>query len=84
MKPYNLAPFKKNISGIPGCTIYLDDIIITGSTNEEHLKNVKIVFETLLFHGLRCGKEKCHFAKDRIEYLGYIIDSKGINLILKG
>lgn len=35
------------ISGISGCAVYLDDILITGRNNEEHIKNVKTLFERL-------------------------------------
>ncbi|XP_036346773.1 uncharacterized protein K02A2.6-like [Rhagoletis pomonella] len=66
------------IAGIPHSAVYLDDIIVSGRTNEEHLDNVRTVFQRLLNHGLKCKLAKCSFAKDRVEYVGHIIDANGI------
>ncbi|XP_055919521.1 uncharacterized protein K02A2.6-like [Eupeodes corollae] len=52
--------------------------IVSGRTNEEHLKNLKIFLERLENHGLRCRLAKCQFAKTEVEYLGHIIDATGI------
>lgn len=64
-------------ASIPGCAVYLDDIIVTGKTNDEHICNLKEVFVRLDQYGLKCKREKCRFAEEKIEYVGHIIDSKG-------
>ncbi|XP_017471477.1 PREDICTED: uncharacterized protein K02A2.6-like [Rhagoletis zephyria] len=66
------------VQGMSGCAVYLDDIIITGSSDEEHLNNVKELFQRLSAYGLRCKEDKCQFACQQVEYVGHIIDSKGI------
>ncbi|XP_046811273.1 uncharacterized protein K02A2.6-like [Lucilia cuprina] len=66
------------VSGIPGCAVYLDDIIVTGRNNEEHIQNLKALFQRLEYHGLRCKQEKCTSAQSKIEYVGHVIDSNGI------
>lgn len=38
---------------------YLDDILITGVTEKEHVQNVEMVLERLRKHGIRARKEKC-------------------------
>ena len=40
---------------------YLDDILITGVTEEEHLKSLEEVLERLAKVGLRVKKHKCSF-----------------------
>ncbi|XP_055911915.1 uncharacterized protein K02A2.6-like [Eupeodes corollae] len=60
------------------CVSYLDDVIVSGRTNEEHLNNLKIFLERLDNHGLRCRLAKCQFAKTEVENLGHIIDATGI------
>ncbi|XP_055909310.1 uncharacterized protein K02A2.6-like [Eupeodes corollae] len=65
-------------SDIDFCTSYLDDIIVSGRTDDEHLHNLQILLERLERHGLRCRLEKCQFAKSEINYLGHIIDAAGI------
>ncbi len=63
------------IQGIPGVSDYIDDILVTGRTTEEHLQNLDTVLRMLEEAGLHLNHEKCMF----IEYLGHIIDEKGIH-----
>ena len=35
------------VQGIPGVVVYLDDILVTGKTEEEHLRSLEEVFETI-------------------------------------
>ncbi len=55
------------LQGIPGVCIYIDDILITGHTEEEHLTEV---LTRLSKAGLTLKKAKCSFF---LEYLGHII-----------
>ena len=50
-----------------------------GSSDAEHLSNLREVLQRLQQHGVRLSKEKCAFFKDSVEYLGHHIDSKGIH-----
>jgi hypothetical protein len=49
------------LANIPKAKCFLDDIIITGSTDEEHLQNISLVLERLEQHGLRANLEICEF-----------------------
>ena len=55
------------LQGIPGVMCYIDDILITGKTDAEHLTNLDEVLQKLHKHGF-C--EKCKFLADSVEYLG--------------
>ena len=57
-----------------GVTIYLDDILVTGSSVENHLENLKVVLGKLDKAGLHLNKDKCKFRKTKVEYLGQVID----------
>ena len=57
---------------------YLDDIIIFSITAEEHLSNIKQVFEKLHKAKLTMNFSKCHFFAKEIQYLGHILSTKGI------
>lgn len=48
--------------------IYLDDIIIYSKTREEHAVHLRLIFERLRMHGLRCSLRKCVFGVERIDY----------------
>ena len=65
--------------GLTGVQCYLDDIIITGKSEEDHMKNLRAVLERIKEHGLRLCKEKCTFFQESIEYLGHIISRQGLH-----
>jgi hypothetical protein len=67
------------LQGIPYMSCYLDDIIVTGANDEEHLENLKEVFKRLESQGLRLKKSKCKFLQSSVEYLGHRIDSLGLH-----
>ena len=67
------------LQGIPKVVVYLDDILITGETEEEHLKILDEVLERLEKAGLRVKKPKCRFMVPSVNYLGHQIDSEGLH-----
>ena len=67
------------LKGIPHVTVYLDDIVVTGTTEAEHLKNLEMVLQCLQEAGVRLQKEKCVFHTPQIEYLGHLIDADGLH-----
>ncbi|XP_055353205.1 uncharacterized protein K02A2.6-like [Paramacrobiotus metropolitanus] len=48
------------LQGCEGVAIYLDDIIVTGATEEEHLRNLEKVLQRLEEHGFTLKRSKCH------------------------
>lgn len=67
------------LSGLQGVQCYLDDILCTGANDEEHLCNLDATLQRLREYGLRVRKEKCEFLKPSVEYLGHVIDAKGLH-----
>ena len=49
------------LQGIPRVVVYLDDILITGTTVKEHIQALNEVLTRLEKVGLRVKKEKCAF-----------------------
>ena len=64
-------------SGLKGCAAYLDDVIVTGTTLEEHNMNVFELFKRISDFGFRVKMDKCSFAKKEIKFLGHIISKEG-------
>lgn len=58
--------------------IYIDDILVASSTLEVHYAHLRTVFERLKKAHLRLNLEKCTFAVEELEFLGYIINAQGI------
>ncbi|GFU92707.1 retrovirus-related Pol polyprotein from transposon 297 [Trichonephila clavipes] len=58
--------------------VYMDDVIITSPSFNEHIDHLNQVFTLLRDAGLTLNKEKCHFARDKLKYLGLIISKEGI------
>ena len=65
-------------SDLPGVAVYLDDILVSGSTAQEHLSNLKRLLQRLSDKGLRCRLEKCLFAQPYVEYLGHLLSNRGV------
>nr|XP_029732609.1 uncharacterized protein K02A2.6-like [Aedes albopictus] len=49
---------EKLLQDCPGCVNFLDDVLVTGATIEEHLNNLSRVLEKLWDAGFRLNKEK--------------------------
>ena len=64
---------------IPHVTVYIDDILITGENDVDHLQTLETVLERLAKAGLRAKKKKCKFMVPSVEYLGYVIDAQGLH-----
>uniref|UniRef100_A0AAV2LVS7 ribonuclease H n=2 Tax=Knipowitschia caucasica TaxID=637954 RepID=A0AAV2LVS7_KNICA len=67
------------LQGIPGTQCYLDDIIVTGANDNEHLENLHKVLQRLQDYGLRARRDKCEFFKPCITYCGHTIDAQGLH-----
>lgn len=57
----------------------LDDLLIRGCSEEDHLLNLQKVFQHLQENGLRLKRSKCEFGKTQLEYLGHVLGERGIH-----
>lgn len=60
------------------CFVYIDDILVASKTFEDHLRHLQLVFERLQKAGLRLKPSKCHFLRDKVPYLGFVLSKSGI------
>ena len=58
--------------------MYLDDILITGKSNVEHLFNLSAVLCRLSAAGMKLKSDKCSFLLQEVKYLGHKITGKGL------
>ena len=66
------------LSGLHGVASYIDDIVVTGKTHQEHLQNLDSVLTRLERAGLRLNRTKSTFMLPNIQYLGHVISAEGI------
>ena len=62
------------------CTAYLDDILIYSENLEDHKRHVAKVLERLARANLAIEPEKSEFYKNTVEYLGFVISEKGVEM----
>ncbi|KAI2646093.1 Transposon Ty3-I Gag-Pol polyprotein [Labeo rohita] len=62
------------LSGLAGVQCYLDNLLITGKDDQEHLSNLEATLQRLQSFGLKVRKDKCEFFCPAVEYLGHVID----------
>ncbi|KRX37856.1 Retrovirus-related Pol polyprotein from transposon 17.6 [Trichinella murrelli] len=60
------------------CLFYLDDIIVFGKTEEEHLERLEGVLSCLQSLGLKIKPEKCQLMRQSVRYLGHIVTQHGV------
>ena len=60
------------------CIIYLDNVIVFGCTEEEHLECLCIVFEWFCEFNLKLKPSKCSFFQSAIVYLARHVSREGI------
>lgn len=60
------------------CFVYLDDILIASTNQEEHLQHVKILLTRLNEYGIVINIRKCIFGVEEINFLGFTINKFGI------
>ena len=59
--------------------VYLDDILVYGTTVPQVLKRLEIVFKRLQEANLKLKPKKCHFFKKQLLFLGYQIGENGVH-----
>ncbi|CAL9705828.1 unnamed protein product [Knipowitschia caucasica] len=66
------------LKGHDGVVVVMDDILVFGTTKEQHDRHLSAVLRTIRESGLKLNKQKCHFGKSEIQYFGHIISAEGM------
>ena len=66
------------LQGISHVIVRMDDILISGKDDNNHLANLESVLKKLSEAGLRLQKEKCYFMVPEVTYCGYVINGSSI------
>ncbi|GJZ54709.1 putative reverse transcriptase domain-containing protein [Tanacetum coccineum] len=60
--------------------VFIDDILIYSRNNQEHEEHLKLILEFLKKEELYAKFSKCEFWIPKVQFLGHVIDSKGIHV----
>ncbi|GKF20756.1 putative reverse transcriptase domain-containing protein, partial [Tanacetum coccineum] len=58
--------------------VFIDDILIYSKSEQEHEEHLKLILELLKKEELYAKFSKCEFWIPKVQFLGHVIDSKGI------
>ena len=76
--------FQKRVSqvfgGIKGVKVMYDDVLIFGSTEEEHNERLRTALVRARKNGVKLNKNKCKFLLSEVTYVGHVISSQGIKV----
>ena len=64
--------------GLSGVLNYFDDVVVYGSTPEEHWENLRAILNTLQASGLRLNAKKCVMGVSELKFVGHIISADGV------
>nr|GEX63007.1 reverse transcriptase domain-containing protein [Tanacetum cinerariifolium] len=62
--------------------VFIDDILIYSKNMKDHKKHLKIILELLKNERLYAKFSKCNFWLESVQFLGHVIDSKGVHVDL--
>ncbi|GJW49903.1 putative reverse transcriptase domain-containing protein [Tanacetum coccineum] len=60
--------------------VFIDDILVYSKSNEEHEANLRDILETLRKERLYAKFAKCEFWLQEIQFLGHVVNFKGIKV----
>ena len=60
--------------------VYIDDIAVLSTSQEEHERHLDAVFKRLEEHGIKIRPDKCTFGAETVEYLGFDVGADGLRV----
>jgi Reverse transcriptase (RNA-dependent DNA polymerase) len=70
--------------GLEFARAYIDNLLVLSKDSfENHLEHLEEVFTRLASAGLKVNVTKSHFCRDELQYLGYLINRKGVRPTMK-
>ena len=66
------------LAGLEGVLCQMDDVLIFGRDQAEHDRRLEAVLMRIEKAGVTLNPQKCEFRKDKLTFLGHVIDANGI------
>ncbi|XP_062600099.1 uncharacterized protein K02A2.6-like [Saccostrea cucullata] len=71
---------QQTLGDLPGVNAIYDDVVVHGSTEQEHQRNLESVLKRLEDSGMTLNIEKCRFNMEKIDFMGYVLSEHGIGI----
>lgn len=65
--------------GLKGVLCHVDDVMVFAPNQEEHDIRLQSALAKIQAAGLTLNKAKCEFSKERLTFLGHVVDKNGIS-----
>jgi cleavage and polyadenylation specificity factor subunit 1 len=65
------------LRGLNFCFAYLDDILVSSRSLEEHERHLRALFSRLQTYGIIINPVKCIFRASEVNFLGYKVSAEG-------
>lgn len=66
--------------GLDGVVVYIDDIIVFGRNLREHDERLRKLSDCLTYYKVMLNTEKCEYRQSQLDFLGFHITQKGIEV----
>lgn len=60
--------------------VYFDDILVYSKDEETHVEHLRAVLQLLRQNQLHANAKICRFAVDRLDFLGFVVSAKGVEV----
>ena len=67
------------LTGLQGVLCQMDDILVFGKDQAEHDQRLEAVLRRIEDASVTLNPQKCEFNKDKLTFLGHVIDAEGIS-----
>ena len=78
--PHFQKVMDKVFAGLEYVIVYMDDITIISESPQQHQQHLKEVFKRLMEYKIKIRPDKCSFAQESVEYLGFNVNGEGITI----
>src|SRR5262249_32628844 len=58
--------------------VFIDDILVYSPTEEDHVRHLRIILQTLRDHRLYAKISKCEFWVTEVRFLGHVVSREGV------
>ena len=60
--------------------VYVDNMLVKSRREDDHLNDLKEIFDTLCSYNIKLNLSKCAFGVTARKFLGFIVSQRGIEI----